>query len=85
MTIEQHTHHKAGSPGSECAACRMPEIAETVSDQRVHSYTLHFVTPGDADTLKIPNACNVCHTGESTEWATATALKAWWFPWRMVR
>jgi predicted CXXCH cytochrome family protein len=85
-TIEQHTHHKAGSPGSECAACHMPKIADTISDQHVRSHTFHFVTPGDTDTLKIPNACNVCHTDKSTEWATA-ALKTWpdRSPWRMTR
>jgi predicted CXXCH cytochrome family protein len=85
-TIEQHTHHKAGSAGSECAACHMPKIAETISDQRVRSHTFHFVTPGDTDALKIPNACTVCHTDKSTEWATA-ALKTWpdRSPWRMVR
>jgi predicted CXXCH cytochrome family protein len=85
-TIEPHTHHKAGSAGSECAACHMPKIAETISDQRVRSHTFHFVTPGDTDALKIPNACTVCHTDKSTEWATA-ALKTWpdRSPWRMVR
>jgi predicted CXXCH cytochrome family protein len=85
-TIEQHTHHKAGSPGSECAACHMPKIAQTIADQNVRSHTFHFVTPGDTDALKIPNACNVCHTDKSTEWATA-ALKAWpdRSPWRMSR
>jgi predicted CXXCH cytochrome family protein len=25
-TIEEHTHHKAGSAGSECIACHMPKI-----------------------------------------------------------
>ena len=85
-TIEQHTHHKAGSPGSECVACHMPKIAQTIADQNVRSHTFHFVTPGETDVLKIPNACNLCHTDKSTEWAT-TALKAWpdRSPWRMSR
>jgi len=26
-TIEEHTHHPAGSTGSECVACHMPKIA----------------------------------------------------------
>jgi len=85
-TIEQHTHHKAGSTGSECVACHMPKIAQTIADQNVRSHTFHFVTPGDTDVLKIPNACNLCHTDKSTEWAT-TALKTWpdRSPWRMSR
>ncbi len=85
-TIEQHTHHKAGSPGSECIACHMPKIAQTIADQNVRSHTFRFVTPSDTDAMKIPNACNVCHTDKSTEWATA-ALKSWpdRSPWRMSR
>jgi predicted CXXCH cytochrome family protein len=85
-TIEQHTHHKAGSPGSECVACHMPKVAQTIADQNVRSHSFHFVTPGDTDAFKIPNACNVCHTDKSTEWATA-ALKTWpdRSPWRMSR
>jgi len=85
-SIEAHTHHKAGSPGNECIGCHMPKIAETISDQKVRSHTFHFVTPGDTETLKIPNACNVCHTDKSTEWAKA-ALESWpdRSPWRMSR
>jgi predicted CXXCH cytochrome family protein len=85
-SIEAHTHHKAGSPGNECIGCHMPKIAETISDQKVRSHTFHFVTPADTETLKIPNACNVCHTDKSTEWAKA-ALESWpdRSPWRMSR
>jgi predicted CXXCH cytochrome family protein len=85
-TIEQHTHHKAGSSGNECIACHMPRIEQTIADQNVRSHTFHFVTPAETDALKIPNACNVCHTDKSTEWATA-ALKSWpdRSPWRMSR
>ncbi|MFZ0813085.1 MAG: hypothetical protein WAM83_20955, partial [Bradyrhizobium sp.] len=81
-----HTHHKAGSPGNECIACHMPKIEETISDQKVRSHTFHFVTPGETEALKIPNACNVCHTDKSVEWAE-TALESWpdRSPWRMSR
>jgi predicted CXXCH cytochrome family protein len=82
-TIEAHTHHQAGSAGNECIACHMPKIEQTIADQNVRSHTFHFVTPGETDSLKIPNACNTCHTDKSTEWATA-ALKGWSdrSPWR---
>jgi predicted CXXCH cytochrome family protein len=85
-TLEQHTHHKAGSTGSECIACHMPKIELTIADQNVRSHTFRFVTPSDTEALKIPNACNVCHTDKSTEWATA-ALKSWpdRSPWRVAR
>ena len=74
---------KAGSAGNECIACHMPKIAQTIADVKVRSHTFHFVTPGETDSLKIPNACNACHTDKSTEWATA-ALKSWSdrSPWR---
>jgi len=83
-SIETHTHHKPGSTGSECVACHMPKIEQTIADVNVRSHTFHFVTPGQTDALKIPNACNVCHTDKDTAWAAA-ALKTWSdrSPWRM--
>ena len=82
-TIEEHTHHKTGSQGSECIACHMPKIQQTIADVNVRSHTFRFVTPAMTDALKIPNACNVCHQDKSTAWAT-TALKSWAdrSPWR---
>ena len=85
-TIEAHTHHKAGSAGSECIACHMPRIAPTLPDVYVRSHTFRFVTPAMSEAMKIPNACNVCHTDKTTAWAT-DALKAWKdrSPWRMSK
>ncbi|MDE1936953.1 hypothetical protein, partial [Bradyrhizobium sp.] len=67
-------------------ACHMPKIEETISDQKVRSHTFRFVTPVETETLKIPNACNVCHSDKSTEWAK-TALESWAdrSPWRMTK
>ena len=48
-TIEEHTHHKAGSTGSECVACHMPKIEQTIADVNVSSHTFHFVTPAQTD------------------------------------
>ena len=83
-SIEEHTHHKAGSAGSQCVACHMPRIEETISDVNVHAHTFRFITPAETDAYKIPNACNICHGDKSTEWAGA-ALKSWRdrSPWRM--
>ena len=83
-TIAQHTHHKADSAGSECIACHMPKIAQTLGDVNVRSHTFRFVSPAMSETLKIPNACNVCHTDKTTAWAT-DALKSWTdrSPWRV--
>jgi hypothetical protein len=64
----------------------MPKIEQTIADQNVRSHTFRFVTPSDTKALKIPNACNVCHTDKSAEWATAV-LKSWpdRSPWRVAR
>jgi len=85
-TLEAHTHHKPDSPGSECIACHMPKIAQTIGDVNVRSHTFHFVSPAMTDFMKIPNACNVCHTDKTSAWA-ANALKSWAerSPWRLAQ
>jgi predicted CXXCH cytochrome family protein len=82
-TIEEHTHHTAGSGGDQCVACHMPKIAQTIADVNVRSHTFRFVYPDRTDSLKIPNACNACHKDKSTDWATEALLH--WMdrsPWR---
>jgi len=83
-SIAEHSHHKAASAGSQCVACHMPKIEETIADVNVHAHTFRFITPGETDAYKIPNACNICHGDKSTEWAGAV-LKSWRdrSPWRM--
>jgi predicted CXXCH cytochrome family protein len=75
-TIEQHTHHRAGTAGNECVSCHMPKIEQTIADVNVRSHTFKFIPPSATDTMKIPNACNTCHSGETTKWAM-DAMKAW--------
>jgi predicted CXXCH cytochrome family protein len=84
-TWEAHTHHKTGSTGSECIACHMPKIEQTIADVNVRSHTFRFVMPGTTDSLKVPNACNVCHMDKSTRWASDT-LSSWssFSPWRVA-
>jgi hypothetical protein len=83
-TIEQHTHHRAGSAGSECVACHMPKIEQTVGDVFVRSHTFRFIAPAMTDAYKIPNSCNLCHQDKSTAWAKEQ-MKHWpgVSPWRM--
>ena len=76
-SLEEHTHHPAGSPGSQCVACHMPKILpELPGGPFVATHTFHFVTPNDTDSLQIPNACNVCHKDKDTKWA-GTQLASW--------
>jgi predicted CXXCH cytochrome family protein len=83
-TIEQHTHHAPGSPGSDCVACHMPPIEQTIADVNVRSHTFRFVTPGESERLKVPNACIACHKDRTNSWA-AEALRSWpdMSPWRV--
>src|SRR5262249_26786390 len=43
--IEDHTHHRADSAGSECVACHMPKIASILGDVMVRSHTFKFIPP----------------------------------------
>jgi predicted CXXCH cytochrome family protein len=75
-TIEQHTHHARGSAGSDCVACHMPKIEQTIADVNVRSHTFAFITPTMTDDYKIPNPCNDCHKDKSTAWSRE-ALRGW--------
>ena len=84
-TLEEHTHHKSGSAGSQCIACHMPQIeTEGPPNTFVHAHTFRFITPQMTDRYKIPNPCTSCHTDKSTAWATK-AMQRWpeRSPWRL--
>jgi len=76
-TLEEHTHHPANSPGSQCVGCHMPKILpELPGGPFVATHTFRFVPPSLTDSLNIPNACNACHKDKDTKWA-ATQLASW--------
>ena len=84
-TLEEHTHHKKDSAGSECVACHMPQIeTEGPPNTFVHAHTFRFITPQMTDKYKIPNPCTQCHTDKSTTWAS-DAMRQWpeRSPWRL--
>ena len=85
-TLQEHTHHKEGSTGGECVACHMPRIGQTIANVNVRAHTFKFIPPSATDSMKIPNACNTCHTDKTTKWAT-DSLKSWnqFSPWRVAR
>jgi len=85
-TVEQHTHHRAGSPGSDCAACHMPKIEQTLGDVMVRSHTFRFISPVLTEEAGVPNPCTSCHTDKTPAWAIAE-LKRWpeFSPWRVAR
>jgi hypothetical protein len=83
-SIEAHTHHQAGSAGSECIACHMPKTSQTIANVNVRSHTFKFVTPKLTEDFQIPNPCLGCHADKNTAWARE-ALKGWntVSPWRV--
>jgi predicted CXXCH cytochrome family protein len=84
-TVSQHTHHAEGSAGSQCTACHMPRIEQTIKDNFVRSHTFRFISPIETEQSGIPNPCTSCHTDRSNEWALKE-LRAWTTvsPWRVA-
>jgi len=69
-TLEEHTHHKAGSSGSDCITCHMPAIeSEGVPGAFVHAHTFRFISPEMTDKYAVPNPCTSCHKEKTTAWA----------------
>ena len=64
----EHGHHKLTDYGSDCIGCHMPV---TVYMQRHPRRDHGFTIPDPLLTreLNIPNACNLCHADQTTDWA----------------
>lgn len=77
-----HSFHKAGTPGSRCVDCHMPE---TTYMQR-HARRDHGFTIPDPLLTKeqnIPNSCNRCHADKTADWALDACDK--WYGDKMKR
>jgi hypothetical protein len=85
-SIAEHTHHAANSPASQCSACHMPKIEQTLGDNMVSDHTFQFISPRLTEQFKIPNPCTTCHADKSNPWAL-DQLKTWQnaSPWRVAR
>jgi Tfp pilus assembly protein PilF len=70
----QHTHHKADSPGNRCISCHMPMTEFARMWRSDHSVLPP--TPATTIAYKSPNACNLCHTNKTPEWADEQ-VRAW--------
>lgn len=74
--LESHTHHPAGSSGSECYNCHMPNtIYGLLKASRNHE----VASPSAQETVEAgrPNACNLCHMDRTLAW-TAEHLESWY-------
>jgi len=65
--LSAHTMHKPDSEGSVCINCHMPKTMFGRMVQSDHS----FRPPTPEATIRYgsPNACNICHTDKTPEWA----------------
>ena len=85
-TVSEHTHHAEGSAGSQCVACHMPRIEQTIKGNFVRAHTFRFISPAETEQSDIPNPCTTCHADKSPQWA-AEELKKWTTasPWRVAQ
>jgi predicted CXXCH cytochrome family protein len=70
-----HTHHKAGSSGSECFNCHMPRTTYGVL-KAIRSHQVSSPRVAVELATGRPNACNLCHLDKSLAW-TAQHLESW--------
>jgi len=73
---DDHSHHRAGSPGGVCENCHMPHttygLLKTIRSHQISS-------PSVAAALETgrPDACSLCHLDKPLAW-TAAALEEWY-------
>jgi predicted CXXCH cytochrome family protein len=84
-TVSEHTHHRDKGPGSQCIACHMPQIEQTIKGSFVAAHTFRFISPVETEQSGIPNPCTSCHSDKSIDWAISE-LKKWpnVSPWRVT-
>ena len=71
--VVEHSGHQAGSTGAVCINCHMPKTEFGKMVRNDHS----FRPPMPEATIKFgsPNACNICHTDKTPEWANEIVKK----------
>jgi len=74
--IEVHTHHSAGSSGSQCYNCHMPHtsyaLLTAIRSHRIDSPRAESLEKNDR-----LNACNLCHLDKTLRW-TGSELSKWY-------
>ncbi|MDG2334332.1 MAG: tetratricopeptide repeat protein [Myxococcota bacterium] len=75
-----HHRHEAGSEGSECVACHMPETTYMGIDPR-RDHGMKVPRPDLSESLNVPNACSGCHADKTSGWA-AGKVRDWYGPKR---
>jgi tetratricopeptide (TPR) repeat protein len=65
--VVAHSGHQEGSTGAICVNCHMPKTVFGAMNRSDHSFRPPM--PEATIRFKSPNACNMCHTDKSPEWA----------------
>ena len=71
----RHSAHQAGSAGDRCISCHMPMTAFAHMNRSDHS--MLPPVPAASIAFTSPNACNLCHTEKSSEWADQKVRQIW--------
>jgi len=71
-----HHFHEPKSSGASCAECHMPTRNYMVVDPR-HDHSMRIPRPDLSVSLGTPNACTMCHTDQSAQWA-ANQVGKWY-------
>ena len=74
--VTAHTHHAAGSAGSQCVECHMPRTVLSIKAE-IRDHSMSIPVPENTINHGIPNACNVCHRDHDAGWALAQ-MKKWY-------
>lgn len=71
--VAEHSGHKPDSKGSVCISCHMPKSMFGAMNRSDHS----FRPPMPEATIRFssPNACNMCHTDKTPQWANDIVKK----------
>lgn len=62
-----HSRHPEDSEGNQCIACHMPMT--DFARMRRSDHSMRPPMPAATMAFQSPNACNLCHTDKSPEWA----------------
>ena len=74
-TPKHHRHEQANSAGAQCVNCHMPETVYMGVDAR-RDHSMRVPRPDITGEIGAPNACNMCHTDQSTGWSVS-AIESW--------
>ena len=75
-SLEAHTHHPAGTSGSNCMNCHMPHTTYGLL-KGIRSHQIDSPSVGVTLETSRPNACNLCHLDQTLAW-TADHLSEWY-------